>query len=408
MAVIKRLFLWAMMVLIVVALTEASLNVLCLVSDPVDRLLSSDPRSMVPVADPRLGHRPNPAHPDHDANGFRNPSVPSQSAVVALGDSQTYGMGVLREEAWPRQLGLIGGVSVYSVAYGGYGPGHNLLLLDEALEVRPRVVIATVYSGNDFFDGYKLVYLNGQLPELRSTDPAVLAEIEDVEKQQPFTEQLNALRSDVGGVLRSGWEWLKRHSKLVGVVRALKRAAELEPTWSMRLLDPQVKSGLSQAFDDGRVRTLFTSRYRFTAVNSGDPRMRAGHRVCLESIREMRDRVGAAGARLVVLMIPTKELVFKDAVEASGVTMPGVYRELVRCEEGVWEETEDYFASQGIDFIQGLSALRRCVSEGVNPYPESDDGHPNAVGHHAIAEGVLSALYQLGLLDRPGTVSPNQ
>jgi hypothetical protein len=46
------------------------------------------------IPDARLGHRLNPAYPGHDVRGWRN-QVPLDAAdIVALGDSQTYGLGV--------------------------------------------------------------------------------------------------------------------------------------------------------------------------------------------------------------------------------------------------------------------------------------------------------------------------
>ncbi|MCK6370549.1 MAG: hypothetical protein L6Q83_04325, partial [Gammaproteobacteria bacterium] len=72
------------------------------------------------VADPVLGHRPSPLHPEHDSNGFRNRTVPESVDFVALGDSQTYGDNADRESAWPQQLSALTGRAIYNMAFGGY------------------------------------------------------------------------------------------------------------------------------------------------------------------------------------------------------------------------------------------------------------------------------------------------
>ncbi|HEY2847576.1 MAG TPA: hypothetical protein VGI80_07140, partial [Pyrinomonadaceae bacterium] len=52
-------------------------------------------RSVAPtVDDPELGFRMTPGSPGHDANGFRNDTVPERVDVVAIGDSQTWGVNV--------------------------------------------------------------------------------------------------------------------------------------------------------------------------------------------------------------------------------------------------------------------------------------------------------------------------
>ena len=74
----------------------------------------------------------------------------------------TYGFNVATEAAWPQRLGRRLHRSVYQMAKGGYGPGQYLLLFDEAAALRPKVIIATYYLGNDLFDAFDLVYRTGE------------------------------------------------------------------------------------------------------------------------------------------------------------------------------------------------------------------------------------------------------
>ena len=63
-------------------------------------------------------------------------SVPEVAFVVALGDSQTYGTGVRREENWPHRLQETIGRPVYGISCGGWGPVQGFLLMDQALALR--------------------------------------------------------------------------------------------------------------------------------------------------------------------------------------------------------------------------------------------------------------------------------
>src|SRR6476620_1551944 len=67
------------------------------------------------VADPVLGQKLEPFTQEHDANGFRNDSVPQHAEVVVLGDSQTWGVNVKRQDAWPQQLSRLSERSVYNM-----------------------------------------------------------------------------------------------------------------------------------------------------------------------------------------------------------------------------------------------------------------------------------------------------
>src|SRR5262249_50916074 len=110
------------------------------------------------VSDPRLGHHLEPDAPGHDARGFRNEASAAITDVVAIGDSQTWGVNVRREESWPAVLGKISHLSVYSMALGGWGPLQYEVLAKDAVAFRPRALIVGIYLGNDIFDGCNQVY----------------------------------------------------------------------------------------------------------------------------------------------------------------------------------------------------------------------------------------------------------
>jgi hypothetical protein len=48
-------------------------------------------------------------------------------------------------------------------------------------------------------------------------------------------------------------------------------------------------------------------------------------------------------------------------------------------------------------FADALPALQASLSRGEQPYWESPDGHPNAIGHRAIAEFVFGQIDRRGL-----------
>src|SRR5882672_6569628 len=108
------------------------------------------------VSDPELGMRIKPNTPGHDANGFRNASVPAQVDVVALGDSQTWGVNVQSADAWPQQLAKLSQGSVYNMSVGGYGPVQYWRLTEKALAFSPNVIVVGLYFGNDLYDAYSL------------------------------------------------------------------------------------------------------------------------------------------------------------------------------------------------------------------------------------------------------------
>jgi hypothetical protein len=160
----RRVALGCASALGVVLALELLLQLAAWSSERVDRLLSPGLERTLP--DARLGTRPNPALPDHDVAGWRNEARPERAAIVTIGDSQTYGDEVRREDAWPQRLGRQLGRSSYNLALGGYGPVQYLRLVDDAMELAPELVLVGLYAGNDLADAYSAVHERGLAPEL--------------------------------------------------------------------------------------------------------------------------------------------------------------------------------------------------------------------------------------------------
>jgi len=97
------------------------------------------------LSDPELGVRVAPNSPGHDANGYRNAVARTQADIVALGDSQTWGVNAQAMDAWPQQLEKITNRLVYNMSVGGYGPVQYSQLIPRALNFSPKVVVVGLY-----------------------------------------------------------------------------------------------------------------------------------------------------------------------------------------------------------------------------------------------------------------------
>ena len=411
----KKLFFPMVLVLLVIVVSELTLYLFTFVSPRIDWLLSSPwtSRDYPPtVPDERLIFRPNPAIPGHDRKGFRNPKVPTRAQIVALGDSQTYGTGVAARDAWPRQLESMTGKTVYSMAYGTYGPTHSLILWDEAVSLQPNVVIEAFYAGNDLFDSFQHVYNWNQLPDLKSSEPQLQASIRELERYEPIAKQVkNMFKMGIGTpsvaiddestvVTRDGispWRFLSQHSKIYGLLRRAKYESfrllrklnsSTKKTWNREKSFAEAHPAFCQIFDNGQFRTIFTSEYRFSALNLGDHRITEGLNISLRAIKRMHQLAAARNIRFLVVLVPTKETVFRELWTHPSMS----YRNLTENEERFRTITKDYFAHNGIEYLDALPVLQKQLALGNQPYPESPDGHPNEHGHMAIAKLIASHL----------------
>jgi hypothetical protein len=229
-SLLARALFAAALLVFALAMSEGVLRVAALLSPAAARMLGKTGAIPLELPDGRLGARPNPEVPDHDPAGYRNASIPERAHVVVLGDSQTYGVGVAREEAWPQQLEQRSHQRVYQIAFGGFGPGHSLVLFPEAERLAPAHVVEALYFGNDLYDAFQIHWVHGQAREFASGDAALRAEIERAQQREPLEQSfLRAARLARGETepkpeatpgLR---DLLSDHSAVYGLLRALQR-----------------------------------------------------------------------------------------------------------------------------------------------------------------------------------------
>ncbi len=371
-------------------------------------------RELVP--DPVLGYRFSPHSGRFDAWGYRNPQVPAQCDVLALGDSMTFGHDVASAESWPRVLAARGALCAYNAGVGGYGPLEYRRVLDDTLKLAPRIVVVGLFLGNDLHDAFRAAYLRDGLPfaRWRHPDPAVVAQMLALEAKESLrvrslhlvgmTDAPTPAR-DPGGKRR----WIADHTAVGSLLREAGRSVdELRANWGSgqpvpvgeRNLEPfEVSAAKPHRYGwdhDPHDRTVFVEPDAVAlSIDLDDPRIREGARITRAALTEIRDEAARHGARLFVVLIPTKESVYAPFVDPDRDHLPASSARLVAMESRVRGELSGFTRDAGIPTLDALPPLRQSLAAGEAPYHPSDDGHPSATGQAAIARALLPMVAQL-------------
>ena len=390
---IRKLFFYVIMILLPIFLIEMSLQLINIII-PNGILSDIDPT----IPDKVLGHRPNPRNPDHDRNGFRNKTIPPHIDIVVLGDSQTYGTGVSRADAWPQQLARRSGLKVYNMAFGGWGPVQSLLLLPEAMAKKPKIILAAFYAGNDLFDSFSLVYTSKSgLDYLKTRDQQVLEKIAGLDLQETITKK--ASRADINvaqtvknnDTLITAKSYLRDHSKIYRVMSFVKKRLwdisfeDESKSWkNLKNVVRSLEQPKALILENQNIKTILTPTYRLTVLNLDDVRISEGLDISLKTFKIMSEMCSTRGIIFLVVLIPTKESVF--SVAARGINDLN-YSNLLKNERLMWEKTKSFLQANNIDYIDSQPYLQNKLLHGSQPYFQNDDGHPNKFGCQAIAEG---------------------
>jgi hypothetical protein len=349
------------------------------------------------VRDPVFGAVPSPtARGGFDALGFRNRAVPKTADIVAIGDSQTYGNTATMDDSWPYALGRLLGRHVYNMGLGGYGPNQYFeLLKTKALGLKPRMVICGLSVTDDFDNAFHLTYGLDYWAYLRAL-PGVKVDFDTWDTEAEPAPSWQKKRR----------EWLSQHSVLYQLVfhtglgnrvkgeLQIKNAAELYPGSATTLIIPEK-----------HIEEAFQPTANLHGLDQGRESVREGMRITFELLKEMNETCWKNHIQFVVVVIPTKEMVFSQYLDHNGkIALSDVVDRLLVNERIALDRTFKFLTDANITYVDPLPLLRQSAGQGLFAR-SAGDMHPNKNGYEIIAEAVAARLKQDEAEKRPAAAA---
>ncbi|HSC35382.1 MAG TPA: hypothetical protein VLG45_08915, partial [Thermodesulfobacteriota bacterium] len=313
-------------------------------------------------------------------NGFRNPGVPEEIDIVAIGDSQTYGVNVKSENSWPAQLARMSGTTVYNLGVGGYSPLQYYYLYDAGIGLKPKRIILGLYPANDLNDVCKFI------------------------ERLEYWREWARVRGYDTGVCTGSSGWLSRINTVLSASHLYWTAAR-----AIKRVNEGTDFGDSIRVSDEKNPTLIkygsiSSHRKYMDLER--ERIALGLAVTEDALREMNEKARVLGIEFGVVLIPSKEIVFYEYLRKNGYEPSADYRQLVDNEKKLVAELSRYMNRQGIEFTDARPYVERELYGQGHVYSRTDDGHPLEAGYNAYAravyEGILSAGVSGNGRDGPG------
>lgn len=316
-----------------------------------------------------LRHSIAPHSAGHDAWGFRNLELPEQADIIAIGDSQTYGVSAMASQSWPAWLTTLSGEPVYNLGLGGYGLLDYLWLLEnKAPLLKPKEVLIGLYLGND------LAIHKGMQPD-----------------EQMLKERNNS------NILLKSQQYSKKNHAFKNIRESLSRTSMLYQvskfTFGHLTNRMLYKTRSAQQSDiiplnSMHLRTLLTPQRYLHMLDLERAKNRANLEKALNLIDRLMQRCKEQRFNCTFIVIPTKESVYwplaKKIISGSQLLL---LEKQVRMEARVLTKISHLFDSKKQSYIDTLPALQ-LASQTQSLYPESDDSHPNARGYKVIADSI--------------------
>ncbi len=312
--------------------------------------------------------------------GFRNREVPASADIVTLGDSHTYGNTATMEDSWPYALGRLSGQRVYNLGLGGYGPNQYFAVFkSRGFSLKPKLILCGLYMGDDFENAYLITYGLEHWAYLREL-PAEKVDY-NIWETAPDTSWHKPIRL-----------WLSRHSVIYQLVVHGPLAARFRGEGQIKSASRRDSDAVTLDLPDKHILEAFLPEQIGRRLDQNDPRIREGMRITFKLLKEMADASRQHDVRFMVVVIPTKEMVFSDYLERDpSLPLKDVVQKLLANERVARDKTFAFLTESGIPYVDALPKLKAGVQNQLYARGATDM-HPGKNGYYAIAEAVHEAL----------------
>ncbi|MGH7820598.1 MAG: GDSL-type esterase/lipase family protein, partial [Candidatus Binatia bacterium] len=296
--------------------------------------------------------------------------------LLAVGDSFTFGTGVAEEATYLAALERIAGgrqaLVTYNAAVPGFGPIDELIVLRRHLaDVAPHVVVVGLYSGNDLDDVLlarrRLAGKSPAEPELDSPERARAG-------RWVHLPDLAARLAEVG-------YWLKSS-------RAFDLAWPGLSGWASRL-------GWTRHRDSAKQPLLLRS-----LRSEPDAEVRATTATLADTLAEAADLCGKRNARLVVMLIPFRQLVEPGSFERVVAGLASSERAGIS-RNALHSHIRLALEERGVSVLDLQPRLEARLAEGARLF--FSEGHLTAAGHGEVAAALADFLRERGWI--PGAAT---
>jgi len=326
------------------------------------------------------------SHPvwSNELGCFDAPFGGDERFILLLGDSTSWGYKEL-DKTWGAVVERETGVRVLKCAVPGFGTRHEVLKGRNVLAVvgRSPAVILVGHCANDHIDDYLHPFytvVDGHMLAHRS--------LADFRTGAIREKSLETLQEEMRNWERYGVTETPRHPVLKRVKKFLS-----EHSIAYRLAQPHVETillgapslaPLAEALIDPPA--FRPEEYlRILYQPEGSPWLENAWRGHLENLQNLRRLADEHGARLLVVLIPTREQVYGLGGAGSGIRL-----------EEANEKLQRFFAKEGIPALDALPAFRRYAAEAAKrsegslpPLYWRYDSHGSAGADHLL--GILAA-----------------